>query len=339
MSGIPTAFEVPDSDGSVMSWSPTRDQLLITTGPVTGAPLVPRQVWIVSPTGPPRRLLGPGYVNGVAWSPDGTKVAAVWSATSIDDEALESVPERGGQATSWLNPSDQAVYFLAGWSSHVGIVLWLDNGGGGPSGENYGWPLGVISEPGAPITELGTVPVFQQPATAIGVNSLAIVVNGNASSGQGEGEKFVWFGKTVEVCGLALACSPVSASSITDDPTISPVDGSMAFIEAPQSQVDLPPLYSTGASWEQVESWYASDALWIVPAGSDSPVQVANTAGAVDPVFSERGSGLVFVKDQALWLLPGPSSQPVQIAGPLQRPPAPYLFGYIDWPNEFAWWT
>ena len=225
----------------------------------------------MSPTVPPRRLLGPGYVNGVAWSPDGTKVAAVWSATSIDDEALESVPESGGQATSWLNPSDQAVYFLAGWSSDVGIVLWLDNGGGGPSGENYGWPLGVISEPGAPITELGTVPVFQQPATAIGVNSLAIVVNGNASSGQGEGEKFVWFGKTVEVCGLALACSPVSASSITDDPTISPVDGSMAFIEAPQSQVDLPPLYSTGASWEQVESWYASDALWIVPAGRTHP--------------------------------------------------------------------
>ena len=45
------------------------------------------------------------------------------------------------------------------------------------------------------------------------------------------------------------------------------------------------------------------------------------------------------MKDQALSLLPGPSSQPVEIAGPLQRPPAPYLFGYIDWSDEFAWWT
>jgi dipeptidyl aminopeptidase/acylaminoacyl peptidase len=188
--------------------------------------------------------------------------------------------------------------------------------------------------------ELGTVPVFQQPATAIGVNRLAIVVNGNASSGQGEGEKFAWFGKTVELCGPVPVCSPVAAPSwsVTDDPTISPVDGSMAFVEASQCQTDLPPLYSSAASWEQVESWYASDALWILSVGSDSPVQADNTTGAVDPVFSEKGNGLVFVKDQALWLLPGPTSQPVEIAGPLQRPPAPYLFGYIDWPDEFAWW-
>jgi dipeptidyl aminopeptidase/acylaminoacyl peptidase len=267
-------------------------------------------------------------------------VAAVWSATGLDDEALESVPASGGPATIWLNPSDQALYFLAGWSSHFGIVLWLDNGGGGPSTENYGLPLGIISEPKAPIMELGTVPVFQQPATAIGVNRLAIVVNGTASSGQGEGEKFAWFGKTVELCGSAPACSPVSApsSSVTDDPTISPVDGSMAFIEAPKSQVDLPPLYSSAATWPQIVRWYASDALWILPVGSDSPVQVGNTAGAVDPVFSEKGSRLVFVEDQALWLLPGLSSQPVEIARPLQRPPSPYLFGYMDWPDEFAWW-
>jgi hypothetical protein len=207
--------------------------------------------------------------------------------------------------------------------------------------ENYGLPLGVISEPRAPITVLGTVPVFQQPAVAFGENSLALVVNGNPSSGQGEGEKFVWFGKSVERCGSVPACSPVSApsSSVTDDPIISPVDGSLAFIEALQSQVDLPPLYSSTVSWEQVLSWYASDDLWIVPEGSDAPVQISRTAGAVDPVFSERDTGLVFVKDQALWLLPGPSSHPVEIAGPLQRPPAPYVFGYIDWPDEFAWWA
>ena len=338
--GIPAVVEIPDSDGSVMSWDPTRDQLLVTTGPVIGAPLVPRQVWIVSPTGPPRRLLGPGYVNGVAWSPDGTQVAAVWSATGLDDEALESVPAGGGPATSWIKPNAQAQYFLAGWSSHFGILLWLDAGGGGPSTGNYGWPLGVIPGPGASITELGTVPVFQQPALAIGAKALAIVVNGNTSNGQGEGEKFVWFGKTVERCQSGSACSPVSAptSSVTDDPTISLVDGSTAFIEAPQSRVDLPPLYSSAASWEQVESWYAGDALWTVQAGSDAPDQVADTTGAVDPVFSEEGSGLVFVKDQALWLLSGPASQPVEIAGPLQRPPSPYLFGYIGWPDEFAWW-
>jgi hypothetical protein len=339
--GIPAAFEVPNSDGSVMSWSPTQDQLLITTGPVTGAPLVPRQVWVVNPTGPPRRLLGPGYVNGVAWSPDGTEVAAVWSARGLDHETLESVPVSGGPATVWINPSQQDLYFLAGWSSHLGIVLWQDQGGGGPSVENYGLPLGVISAPRAPITVLGIVPVFEPPSTAIGVNRLALVVNGNPSSGQGEGEKFVWFGKSVELCGSGSSCVPVSEalSSVTNEPTISPVNGSIAFVEAHESQVDLPPLYAPSTSWEQVANWYASDELWIVPEGSNSPIQLGNTAGAIDPVFSERGAGLVFVKNQALWLLPGPSGQPVEIAGPLRRPPAPYVFGYINWPDEFAWWA
>jgi len=340
--GMPDAFEVPDSDGSVMSWSPTQDELLITTGPVKSAPLVPRQVWTVTPTGPSRRLLGPGYVNGVAWSPKGTEVAAIWSAKSLASETLETISVRGGSATNWLRPGQpQAINFLAGWSPQRGIVLWQDQGGGGPSVENYGLPLGVISKPGAPMAVLGTVPIFQPPAVSIGDSTLAVVVNGNPSSGQGEGEKFVWFGKSVELCGSVPSCTPVSApwSSVTEDPTISPVDGSLAFVEAPQTEMDLPPLYSATASWEQVSSWYATADLWMVPEGSDSPVQVGDTAGAVDPAFSLRGTGLLFVKGQALWLLPGPGGFPVEITGPLQQPPAPYLFGYVDWSDEFAWWA
>jgi hypothetical protein len=337
--GLPDALAVPDSDGSVMRWSPTGDELLITTGPATSAPLVPRQVWIVRPTGRARRLLGPGYVNGVAWSPDGTKAAVLYSGVRFAGESLETVPLSGGPATIWMSPKQGDGYFLAGWSPRLGIVLWQDQGGGGPSVENYGLPLGVISEPKAPFTILGTVPIFQPPAVATGDDGLALVVNGNSSSGQGEGEKFVWFGKSLEVCGSVPACSPVPApsSSVTEDPTISPVDGSVAFVEAPESDVGLPPLYSSSPSWEQVSSWYATGELWTLPDGSDSPIEISGTAGAVDPVFSERGTGLVFVKDRALWLLPGYSSQPVEISGPLQQPAAPYLFGYVDWPEEFAW--
>jgi hypothetical protein len=339
--GIPDTFGVPNSDGSVISWSPTQDELLITTGPVKSAPLVPRQVWIVTPTGPSRRLLGPGYVNGVAWSPKGTEVAAIWSAKGVADETLETITVRGGSATNWLRPGHlHAMSFLAGWSPRRGILLWQDQGGGGPSVENYGLPLGVISKPGAPIAVLGTVPIFQPPAVSIG-DALAVVVNGNPSNGQGEGEKFVWFGKSVELCGSAPICArvPAPSSSVTEDPTISPVDGSLAFVEAPQSEMDLPPLYSATASWDQVSGWYASGDLWTLPEGSDAVIQVSDTAGAVDPVFSEKGAGLLFVKDRALWLLPGPARFPVEITGPLQQPPAPYLFGYIDWCDEFAWWA
>ncbi len=339
--GLPDAVGVPDSDSVVMSWSPTRDDLLITTGPVNGAPLVPRQVWNVSPSGPPRRLLGPGYVNGAVWSPDGSQAAVLYSPVGFGEEALETVPVHGGQPSIWMSPNENDGYFLAGWSLHLGIVLWQDQGGGGPSVENYGLPLGVISEPRGAFTVLGTAPVFQPPDLAIGRNRLALVVNGNPSSGQGEGEEFVWFGKSLEVCGSVPVCTPLTAptSSVTEDPTISPVDGSTAFVEAPQSEVDLPPRYSSSASWVQVSSWYATGELCIVRAGSDSPVQVSDTTGAVDPVFSERGTGLVFVKNQALWVLPGSSSQPVEVSNSLQHPPPPYLFGYVDWSEEFAWWA
>ena len=338
--GVPEALTVPDSDGTVISWSPTRDDLLVTTGPITGAPLVPRQVWIVSPSSPPHRLLGPGYVNGVAWSPDGSHVAAVWSSTGFDSEVLETLPASGGHPMRWTAPNGNVSYFLAGWSHPLGIVLWENQGGGGPSVENYGLPLGVISAPGAIVKVLGTVPIFQPPALALGADDLALVVNGNPSSGQGEGEKFVWFGKSLALCTPSQSCTavPLPGTSVVQDPAISS-DGSLAVVVAPESDVDLPPLYSSSASWAQVSAWYDSGALWITQSGSTSPTEIDGTNGAIDPVFSGSTAGLIFVKDQSLWLLPSPSAQPIQITGSLEVPLGSYLFGYIDWQQEFAWWS
>jgi hypothetical protein len=49
--------------------------------------------------------------------------------------------------------------------------------------------------------------------------------------------------------------------------------------------------------------------------------------------------GLLFVKNQAVWLMADTDAVPVEIASPLDptldSPGS--LFGYVNWPDQFAW--
>jgi hypothetical protein len=195
---------------------------------------------------------------------------------------------------------------------------------------------------------LGTAPLFQPPALAIGPSGeLNVVTNSNPNGGDGEGEKFVWFGKSVETCSpVSESYSVVGAqpSSVTLNPAISPVDGSLAFVEAPQSSQDIGAPgapYAPLQSWTQIAGWYATHTLWVLPHGTTTSTEISNTAGASDPVWSSRGSGLVFVKNQGLWLLANTGAEPVEVASPLASSTEPssgkYLFGYVDWLDQFAW--
>ena len=341
---VPPAYPAPNSGAPVFSWSPTSDELLVTTGPVAGAPLVPREIWIVSAPGTAHRLLGPGYTSGAIWSPDGAEVAVLWNSHGVSNEVLETVSPSGGSGTIW-HPADGSTYYLAGWSRRFGILVWYDQGNGGPSVENYGLTLGAFSEPGGTLTLFATAPLFEPPALAVGPQGeLVLVANGNESNGGGEGEKFVWFGKTVETCSpTSDTCSAVvdQTSAVTLDPAISPVDGSLAFVEAPQSTQGLPPDYSPVQTWSQISGWYAAHTLWVVPGGTGTPRQVPGTTGASDPVWSSRGTGLVYVDNGELWLLRNPNARPVEVASPLvsatRSLSGTYLFGYADWSSEFAW--
>jgi hypothetical protein len=342
---VPPAYPPPNSGAPAFSWSPTSDELLVTTGPVAGDPQVPRQIWIVAASGGAHRLLGPGYATGAVWSPGGDDVAVLWSPQSLDSQVLETLPLAGGAPTIWLPADDTTTYYLAGWSSRFGILVWDDQGNGGPSVENYGLALGALSQPHAEVTVLVTGPLFEPPALAIGPQGeLALVANGNESGGNGEGEKFVWFGKTVETCpAVSENCTAVvgGSSTVTLDPAISSVDGSLAFIEAPQSTEGLPPEYSATETWSQIAGWYTAHTLWIVPGGAGTATEVHGADGASDPVWSSRDHALVYVADGALWLVANTNARPVEVASPLSSssrlPSGTYLFGYADWSDQFAW--
>jgi hypothetical protein len=343
---VPPAYPPPNSGAPAFAWSPTSDELLVTTGPVANDPQVPRQVWIVAASAGAHRLLGPGYTAGAVWSPDGGAVAVLWSEIGLGNEALETLSLSGGTPTIWLPASDTSTYYLAGWSSRFGILVWDDQGNGGPSVENYGLELGALPQPNGTLTVLATSPLFEPPVLAIGPQgALALVANdGDESSGGGEGEKFVWFGKTVETCAaVSENCTAVvnSSSTVTVDPAISPIDGALAFIEAPQSTEGLPPEYSASETWAEISGWYAAHTLWIVPGGAGSATEVQGTDGASDPVWSTQNHALVYVANGALWLLANSSGPPVEVASPLSSssrlPSGMYLFGYADWSDQFAW--
>ena len=338
---LPPVYEIANSGAPVFSWNPLTDQLLVTTGPVTGAPLVPRELWVVSAEGRARRILGPGYITGDTWSPNGEKVAVIWTRHSLANQVIETLSPAGGTPTTWL-ATDDNTYYLAGWASGFGLLVWYDEGNGGPSVENYGLPLGSLAQPGGKLTVLATAPLFQPPALATGPSSeLAVVASDNPNGGDGEGEKFVWFGKTVETCSPASEeCTAVDdqPSLVTLNPAISPVNGSLAFIEAPQSTEGIVP-YSVNQSSSEIGGWYAAHSLWILPTGSATPTEINEADGASDPLWSRSGTGLLFVKNQAVWLMANADAVPVEIASPLDPPldSSGSLFGYVNWPDQFAW--
>jgi hypothetical protein len=342
---VPPAYAVPDSGEPVYSWSPTEDELLVTTGPVTDAPLVPREVWVVRAAGGAHRLLGPGYTNGASWSPNGRQVAVIWGGNGPADQVVETLPPSGGTPTVWLADGDNTFY-LGGWAPRFGVLVWDDEGNGGPSVENYGLPLDAIAQPGSTLVQLATAPLFQPPAFSIGPKGeLAVVAIGpEKTASDPDGEKFVWFDKAVETCSpLPVSCTAVSGqpSSVSLNPSISPADGSLAFVEAPQSSQGIVPAYSALQTWTQIAGWYAEHSLWMLSPGSTTPTEISDTSGAIDPVWSSRGTGIVFEKNQGLWLLTGVGAKPMEVVSPLDFPATSssgsYLFGYVDWTGQFAW--
>lgn len=354
VAGLPPVLAVPDSGAPAYSWSPTADELAVTTVARRGLPVAPDAVWVVRAGGGAHRVFGPGVVDGFAWAPDAPQLALAVGAGPGGGEAVETVGAGGGRPQRWLAERGSTLS-LAGWPAGAGLLVLDDRGNGGPSVENDGLPLDLLADPGGPLVPLATVPLLQPPAVDVGPSGAVALVALSVPNGTAPGAdvtdalKFVWFGRTVETCALwAPVASPAPCTAVggargtvTLDPARSGADGRLAFVEAPARTTGLPPASQPLVPWPAVSAWEAAHTLWVVPAGATAPVEVAGGDGASDPVWSDRTSTLLFVKDRSLWLLPrvGTGARPVEVAGPLDLPAhrGGFLFGYVDWPGEFAW--
>jgi hypothetical protein len=148
------------------------------------------------------------------------------------------------------------------------------------------------------------------------------------------GGRYAWASKHVEQCVEATAtCSRVPApkNEVTVSPAWSPGQRTLAFVQAsaePEGSIGQP----------QILQWYATHHLYLLSAGSNRPVEVAQTQGAAAPIWSANSQSLLYVDDDALYLIAHVGSAPVEVAGPLFAPNSwTAYYGQIAWTRQFAW--
>ncbi|HYA44064.1 MAG TPA: hypothetical protein VED59_00535 [Acidimicrobiales bacterium] len=151
---------------------------------------------------------------------------------------------------------------------------------------------------------------------------------------EGGGDRYAWVSKHVELCvGATAICTnlPAPKGELSISPAWSPDQRTLALVEAraePEGAIGQP----------QILQWYATHHLYLLPEGSNRPVEVPHTQGAATPVWSANSQSLLYVDDDTLYLLAHVGSAPVEVAGPLFAPDSwTGYFGDIAWARQFAW--
>lgn len=330
---IPTVNPVPNAVGPAFSWSPVSDEILVTTGPIVSTPLYPREIWMVSPTGHDKELPITGFIAGVEWSPSGSMIGVIEWPLNNYNPTVETIPTSGGKPTKVLSVGENTIIF-AGWSSTLGILIWYDQGNGGPSVTLAGLPLEAIK--GESMTPITTALLG---GDAMGAHGQLALVQETApvTFAQHESPKYLWYAKAVETCTSVAACTPVLnvPNEVTLDPAWSS-SGALAFDEAPQGTAAPLAGQLAPETWSVLAPWYAEHSLWVLAAGASAPQQISGTSGATDPVWSGNGKAIVYVANNALWLVPSLAAKPIKIAAPLDGSSGDLVFGYTDWTGNFA---
>jgi dipeptidyl aminopeptidase/acylaminoacyl peptidase len=322
-----------------LGWSPARDVLAVTAGPLTrhipyGAPTTVRLVW---PSGAVRPVVRVAGIFSAVWSPGGTSIAVAtnhWPSATT----LASYPLAGGPPTVWLrldarrgvlDGMREILIDPVGWWPHRGIGFWVF--GDGMVHNNDQTPLNLISAAGARPHLVGyTLSDNTTDAVAAAPNGwLAIVNNGPAAFG-----RLIWQAKHVEACApVTAACSAVPSprGTVTLDPAWSPGGTTLAFVGAPASA-------TPGFPQQVVARWYDAHQLWLYDPATHS-MRKLNASGATVPAWSADGRSLLYIARDGIWLLPRISGRPVRIATPLFKPGDwPAYYGQVGWTAQFAWW-
>ena len=203
---------------------------------------------------------------------------------------------------------------------HQGLLFWVDPD---LSDVADGMHVYEVRSPGATPVDLG-ITVGQ--TVSVGSNGVLAIGSG--------GNRYAWMTKTIEMCVISTArCSVVHtpAGELTFDPAWAPNGKTLAFIEAPPSNV--------GNFFQStLTKWYSTHHLWLLSSGSSVPSEVSGTTGASVPVWSSNGRSLLYESGNALWLIAAPGAAPTKVASPLFWSGAwPAYYGQINWGRQFGW--
>jgi len=273
-----------------------------------------------------------------AWAPDGTAYAFTSERLTSSHGRDWTRIERLSISRSLSGPRRTLVTIPLSFTPRSGLSGGLFDGVEVlPRGEGVLFKLDPGGSASIPADGLGLVEVgagsrpkdlgltLGMPITLGSRGSFAITQGGN---------RYAWQTKAVAICSAAAAhCSPIKTPPgvLSFDPAFAPAGGTLAFIEAPASNV-------ANIGQASVHRWYATHSLWLLRAGSSSPTAIAHTAGAASPVWSADGASLLYVANDSLWLLPTLSGRPVRLTAPLfQSNVWPSFYGQVHWSSQFAW--
>jgi dipeptidyl aminopeptidase/acylaminoacyl peptidase len=312
------------------AWSPDRDVLAVTVYPPSGISLP--ELYELGPGGPARVIRG--AIGPAAWSPDGSELAFAAISGHLPGRftgLLETMPAGGGAPVIRYRSAGNALDLAGWWPDGGGLLAWID-----------AQSSASLAADGLPLVSVPLASAPTQPGKAVSLG-LTLVYPAFVSVSRGAGvaaisagaDRYEWDSKNIAVCALG-GCAGLPAGSpgaTNTDPSLSPGGRYLAFVHGAATS-------PTDFSQVPVSQWYATRSLWLDPLATGRPRRLTAAGTSVaDPTWSAHGQRLLYVRDDGLWLLRQVGGAPVRIVASLFSGAWPNYFYYIDWPDQFAWYS
>lgn len=292
-------------------WSPNENHLAVSC----------RGLWLVKPQEASRQLLKnePEVNPCIAWSPDGRQLAYSVTLPYKEEEvqnrsdALYTLNISNGEIKKHLVSDSAGIAAVAWWSNGKGLLYWEDPCHSASIAAD-GLDLCSFRIDGRKSYH------FSQGLTD--PNWLSIFKDGRLLRVAGAGRE-LWTQKWLEICFPEKERTirlNIPQGMVAADPSISPDEGKIVFVAAPDLGSGNYPDPDT------IKSWTASRTLWIANEdGSGARKLVMAGEDIHEPQWSKDGKNILYISQDCLWIMDLQTNERHKILGSFSN-------------DDFAWY-